>query len=72
MTELERLEERLQAYHKTEQAILSGQSYSIAGKTLTRANLAEVRTAIRELENKIKKHKNNSIGRKTKRIIPID
>lgn len=41
--------ERLKLYISAERAILSGQSYTIGNRTLTRANLSEVRKAIDEL-----------------------
>lgn len=40
---------RLTQYLEAETAILTGQSYTIGNRTLTRANLAEVRKAIEEL-----------------------
>ncbi len=73
MTELERLEERLQTYYNAEASILSSQSYSINGKSLTRANLSEVRATIEKLEQKIKQIKNRQKGvSKMKRIVPLD
>lgn len=54
MAENERLskaKERLKAYYRAELAVLSGQNYKIGTKSLTRANLAEIRKAIKELEN---------------------
>ncbi len=41
--------ERLKLYYAAERAILSGQSYTVGNRTLTRANLAEVREAIDDL-----------------------
>ena len=40
---------RLEWYVKAEEAILTGQSYTIGNRTLTRANLAEVRKMIDDL-----------------------
>lgn len=40
---------RLKAYYEAEQAVLSGQSYTIGNRTLTRANLSEIRKAIDDL-----------------------
>lgn len=40
---------RLKAYYEAEQAVLSGQSYTIGNRTLTRANLSEIRRAIDDL-----------------------
>ena len=38
--------ERLKLYVEAEKAVLSGQSYTIGNRQLTRANLAEIRKAI--------------------------
>lgn len=57
------LAERLQMYYDAEQAILvGGQSYRIGNRTLTRADLAEVRAEIKRLENM-----DVTIGGRTKR-----
>lgn len=41
--------ERLKEYYAAEKAVLSGQSYTIGNRTLTRANLATIRDAIDDL-----------------------
>ena len=41
--------ERLRAYLEAEQAILRGQSYTLEGRTLTRASLGTVRRVIDDL-----------------------
>jgi len=41
--------ERLRQYLEAERAVLSGQSYTIGNRTLTRANLATIRNAIDSL-----------------------
>ena len=41
--------ERLRNYYAAERAVLSGQSYPVGNRTLTRANLAEIRAAIDDL-----------------------
>ncbi len=41
--------ERLKLYLEAEKAVLSGQSYTIGNRTLTRANLATIRKAIDDL-----------------------
>lgn len=41
--------ERLKKYIEAEEAILSGQSYTIGNRTLTRANLATVERVIQDL-----------------------
>ena len=45
-----RLIMRLNAYYNAEMAVLTGQSYQIGTKRLTRADLSEIRKAIGELE----------------------
>lgn len=41
--------ERLKQYYDAERAVLSGQSYTIGNRTLTRANLATIRNTIDDL-----------------------
>lgn len=60
---------RLAMYLEAEERILRGQSYVIGSRSLTRANLAEVRAAISELENAIE---NNGVRNRTIRIVPRD
>jgi hypothetical protein len=67
--------ERLSAYYEAELAVLSGQSYSIGTRSLTRANLAWIRTQIDNLENQVEELKSMSEGkgrRKAFRITPRD
>ena len=40
---------RLTLYLEAEEAVLAGQSYTLEGRSLTRANLSEIRTAIEGL-----------------------
>ena len=58
MTEADRIRldtyrNRLMQYYEAETKILEGQSYSIGSRSLSRANLAEVRNAIKDLEGQI-------------------
>lgn len=41
--------ERLKLYLEAERAVLSGQSYTIGNRTMTRANLSTIRKAIDDL-----------------------
>lgn len=50
---LDTYKSRLAQYVEAESRILEGQSYSIGSRSLSRANLAEVRSAIKELEGKV-------------------
>ena len=51
---IELKKKRLDMYYEAEEAILSGaQSYSLGTRSLTRANLSEIRDAISSLEDEI-------------------
>ncbi len=66
--------ERLKRYVEAEIAVLSGQSYTIGGRTLTRANLSEIRKAIDDLEAAgavLEGYKNTNSGR-VKRVVFMD
>ena len=43
--------DRLRAYYAAEKAVLSGQSYTIGNRTLTRADLADIRDTLDDLIN---------------------
>ena len=66
---------RLTAYYEAELAVLSGQAYTIGSRSLTRANLAEIRNAIKELEQQVRELKSIASGgghRRAYRITPRD
>jgi hypothetical protein len=44
---------RLAAYLEAERAVLNNQAYEIAGRRLTRANLAEIQAGIKDCQNDI-------------------
>lgn len=46
----ERLNARYEAYLAAEEAVLTGQSYTIGNRQLTRANLADIYDILSELE----------------------
>jgi hypothetical protein len=49
-----RYKARLEMYYQAEEQILGGaQSYSLGSRSLTRANLSEIRNAIKGLEKEI-------------------
>lgn len=50
---LDQADSRLTEYINAESAVLSGQSYSIGGRSLTRANLKEIRDGIDYWEKKV-------------------
>ncbi len=66
-----RLIMRLNAYYNAEMAVLTGQSYQIGTKRLTRADLSEIRKAIGELETEISNEENGG-KRKVFRGLPRD
>lgn len=47
---VEKIKERLTAYYEAELAVLSGQEYTIGTRRLRRADLPEIRKAIKDLE----------------------
>ena len=65
---------RLQQYLEAEEAILSGQSYTIGNRTLTRANLATVEKVIKELieAGAVLDDEEGSQRTSTKRVVFLD
>lgn len=51
---LAQAESKLTTWLAAEDAVAEGQSYSIAGRTLTRANLADIREAITHWDRRVK------------------
>ncbi len=66
--------ERLRQYWEAEQKVLGGQSYTIGNRTLTRANLAEIRAAIDDLiaAGATLEDESTSQVRRSKRVIFVD
>lgn len=54
--------ERLELYYDAERKVLRGQSYTLGNRQLTRANLAEIRKAIKELESELEQMQGRSRG----------
>lgn len=50
---LERYKSRLKLYYEAEEAVLLNQEYTIGTKSLKRADLASIRSAIKDLETQI-------------------
>lgn len=73
---IEKVRASLNEYYEAEIQILSGaQQYSLGSRSLTRANLAEVRKAIKDLENLLDKliSELNGTGRnKMVGVVPLD
>ena len=60
---------RLELYHEAERRILAGaQSYTIGNRQLTRANLAEIRKTISQLEDELEALMGKSRG-VSKRVV---
>lgn len=75
MITLERAKIHLEAWLDAELAISTGQSYTIGSRSLTRANLSEVRKQIDYWRNKVAELEITVSGRKVhrnKRFIPRD
>lgn len=61
---------QLDAYLAAEIAVLSGQKYEIAGRALTRANLADIQAGIARWDAKVKELAGKSSGRR-RGIVPV-
>lgn len=68
---LTKAKERLSAYYDAELAVLAGQSYSIGTRSLTRANLAWIRTQIDSLENQVVQLQSQADGKGRNRVIGV-
>lgn len=69
---LAQAKEQLQAYLDASLAVANGQSYSIAGRSLTRANLPEINKAIDKWEAKVKELTRGSGGIRVRGVKIID
>lgn len=70
MTDLERINVRLDAYYVAEAAILTSQSYKTGSTMMQRADLSEIRKQIQVL--KAEKMLLEADGRKCIRVVPRD
>lgn len=69
----QKLQNRLELYYECEEQILAGQSFTIGSRSLTRANLSEVTSMIKKLEDEIAAiDANGTTKRKVARIVPRD
>ena len=71
MEQLERAKRRLDLYYKAEEAILTGQEYSIGSRKLRRADLREVQSMMKLLENEVKSLEAGGKNRAV-RAVPLD
>lgn len=73
---IERVKKALDAYYDAEIQIVGGaQSYSVGSRSLTRANLTEIRKSIKDYENLLANLENQLNGRGrnlTLRAVPHD
>lgn len=72
---LNHAKDRLNAYYEAEIKVLAGQSYRMGSRSLTRADLKEIREAIASLENLVDELEAQAIGkgrRKVYGVIPRD
>ena len=60
---LQQAETQLAAYLDAETKVLSGQSYQFQGRTLTRANLSEIRAGVSSWDKRVKELSAKSSGR---------
>lgn len=71
MSDLERTKKRLDLYYKAEEAILTGQEYTIGSKKLRRADLSDVQAMITKLEKEVKSMEHGGKNRAL-RAVPLD
>lgn len=70
---LEKARQMLDMWIEAEMAVATSQSYTIGSRSLTRANLAEIRKAIDFWSNEVAAlEKGNTNGRRVVRVIPRD
>ena len=72
---LETAQKHLDAWLEAEMAVTNAQSYTIGNRTMTKANLTEIRNAITYWENKVNTLANaakNGGRNRVKRFVPRD
>lgn len=68
---LEHAQAQLTAYLAAEKAVLASQSYEIAGRKLTRANLSEIQQGISTWDARVKKLDRSARGRTRARTLIV-
>ena len=68
---LQRAERRLNLYYRAEEAILTGQEYTIGSKRLRRADLSDVQDMIKTLEKEVE-YLSRGGKNKVIRAVPLD
>jgi hypothetical protein len=69
---IEEARENLAMWLKAEQAVATSQSYTIGGRSLTRANLADIQDRIDYWKNEIEKLESGRKGARVLRAVPMD
>ena len=69
---LERYKKRLSMYYEAEEAVLLNQDYTIGSRSLKRADLSTIRTAIKDLEGQIETLESSGGKNKAFRLLPRD
>ncbi len=69
---LERYKKRLSMYYEAEEAVLLNQEYTIGSRSLKRADLSTIRTAIKDLEGQIETLESSGGKNKAFRLLPRD
>jgi hypothetical protein len=69
---LAQAEARLQNYLDAEEAVLTGQSYQIAGRQMTRANLAEIQAGIALWNSRVNQLSQSTPGPRVRGAVPMD
>ena len=67
---LERYKKRLSMYYEAEEAVLLNQEYTIGSRSLKRADLSTIRTAIKDLEGQIETLESRGGKNKAFRLLP--
>lgn len=68
---LQQAETQLAAYLAAETAVLAGQAYTIGGRSLTRANLADIRAGIDSWNNRVQQLSASAQGmRRSRTVVP--
>lgn len=68
---LDQAQAQLTLYLTAETQVLTGQSYEIAGRKLTRANLGEIQTGITTWDGRVKQLTASATGRTRARTIVV-
>ena len=69
---LERYKKRLSMYYEADEAVLLNQEYTIGSRSLKRADLSTIRTAIKDLEGQIETLESSGGKNKAFRLLPRD